>query len=183
MNIINLTSLILAIQKQLILQPYDLAHDVAHHYRVYEECVKIVKAENLKVDEKVLTVSAWLHDLEDREAEKTKAITKLLKKHNCYELFIEKVIKTIKEHSFDKKQTTIESRTLFDADKLEYVNPFRLLWFLQVSKDGFIDRSTCYHYKKQWQRRIYEVENLFHFEYSKNEFSKMITFAKKIMKD
>lgn len=181
MAAIRLTSIVIEAQKRLILNPYDVAHDVAHHNRVFEWSMKIVETEGLVVDQTFLTVAAWMHDLEDRRGEKTKVIRQILKDCGCGEIFINKVIFLIKEHSFGKKQTAQESKILYDADKLEYVDPRRLGAFIQAAKDGLLDEKTFLRYKKQWKQRVYKIPATLHFPFSKKQFAAMLPGAEKIM--
>lgn len=178
----NITSIILEAQKQLVLKPIDLAHDIIHHYRVYEWSLKIKNNEKLNVDEDLLAVSAWYHDLGGRRGEDTDLIKDLIKKHTRDDIFIEKVIKIIQEHSFGESQSSLESKILFDADKLEYVSPFRLLWFIKAYDDGFFSNKQHNQYKKEWGERIKHVKKMLHFRYSQEEFSVLLSAAKKIMK-
>lgn len=157
----NLTSIIIDAQKELIAHPYDLAHDLTHHYRVCQWVLEIAENEKLDVDKNLVIISAWLHDLAGRRGQNQKIIFNLLKKNGCSTNFINKVIIVIREHSFGKKQTTLESKLLYDADKLEYVDPFRLRWFIQAAKDGLIDKEKYLSYKKEWRERIEKVKNTF----------------------
>ena len=181
MQNIKLTAIIVDIQKQLVLKPYDLAHDITHHYRVYQESIKIIDKEKLKINKNIITLCAWLHDFEGRKGEKFKETKKILTKHNFDVNIVIKIISIIKEHSLGEKQTLLESKILYDADKLEYVSLFRLSWFVQAGKDGYINQKKYYQYKKEWREKIDEVEKTLHFSYSKKEFLRLLPEAKKIM--
>lgn len=177
----NITSIILEAQKQLVFKPIDLAHDVTHHYRVYEWSMKINSNEKLRADEDFLAVSAWYHDLGGRRGENTALIKTLISKYTDDNSFIDKVINIIQEHSFGKSQSSLESKILFDSDKLEYVNPFRLLWFLKAYKEHLISEEKYRQYKREWTERIGEVKNMLHFNYSQNKFLQFLPQAQKIM--
>ena len=110
-----------------------------------------------------------------------KIIKKELKKHKLKKEFIDQIIKIVKEHSFGKKQTSIESKVLFDADKLEYVNPQRLSWFIQATKDKCIKKKLSQQYCRQWYERITKISSLLHFEFSKDRFKKNYKEATRIM--
>lgn len=179
----NIVSIILEAQKQLVLKPIDLAHDIAHHYRVYEWSLKINNDEKLSANVDLLAVSAWYHDLGGRRGENAKLIKDLISKHTDDKNFIDRVVQIIQEHSFGKAQSSVESQILFDADKLEYVNPFRLLWFIEAYKDGFLSEKTYKQYQKEWKERITEVKKMLNFRYSQEEFSVLLPTAEKIMKE
>ncbi len=178
----NITSIILEAQKQLILNPIDLAHDIAHHYRVHEESLKINIKEKLNADEDLLSVCAWYHDLGGRRGENVNLIKTLIGKHTDDSSFVDKVIEIIHEHSFGEDQSSLESKMLFDADKLEYVNPLRLSSFLRAYKDGFLSEEKYKQYKKEWAQRVGKVKNMLHFDYSKEKFLKFLPQAEKIMR-
>lgn len=178
----NIVSIILEAQKQLVLKPIDLAHDITHHYRVYEWSLKINNSENLNANADILTVCAWYHDLGGRRGENAKLIRDLINKHTDDKSFIDKVIKIVREHSFGKIQSSLESQILFDADKMEYVNPLRLSWFLRAYKDGFITEVKYKQYKKEWTERIGKVKNMLHFKYSQEKFLKFLPQAERIMR-
>lgn len=178
----NIVSIILEAQKQLVLRPIDLAHDITHHYRVYEWSLKINNSEKLNADENILTICAWYHDLGGRGGEDIGFLRSLLSKYINDVNFINKVIKIIREHSYGKIQTSLESKILFDADKMEYVNPLRLSWFLKAHRDGLLDEGKYRQYKKEWNERIINVRKMLHFPISRKEFSTLLSAAEKIMK-
>lgn len=172
-NFYNRTALITSIHMRHIESPFDVAHDAFHHYKVSENCVNIVIEEDLQVDMDVLTTAAWLHDLEDRTGQSTHEAEKLLQENNLDTTFINKVLLTIREHSLGNKQTTIESQVLFDGDKLEYVNPVRLLWAKQSFEDGFLPRERYMQYYQRWKEEAPNMTSLLHYNYTKNKFNEL----------
>lgn len=176
---LNLTKLILEAQKYLVCKPFDLAHDITHHYRVYQWCLKIVEAENLEVNTNILTVAAWWHDAEERTGKIVSAVEKSLEKNEVDPRFIDEVINVIRKHSLGKKQTSPEAKVLFDADKLEYVSPQRLAWFAQAASDGFINEKTYIRYHKDWRQRTPKIPSLLHFKFSKKEYKRMYKSIRK----
>lgn len=178
----NIVSIILEAQKQLVLKPIDLAHDITHHYRVYEWSLKINNNEKLNADEDLLTVCAWYHDLGGRRGENIDFLKSLLSKHIIDVNFINKAIGIIREHSYGETQTSLESKILFDADKMEYVNPLRLLWFLKAHEDGLLNEEKYRQYKKEWNERTINVKKMLHFSFSQREFSMLLPAAEKIMR-
>jgi len=176
---LNLTKLIIDAQIYLTLHPYDLAHDIGHHYRVWEWCQKIVSAEKLSLNWEALSIATWWHDAEERKGKIVKRVKQSLSKYKLKPEFINKVISIIKEHSFGKKQTSHEAKVLFDADKLEYVSLQRLSWFIQATKDGYIKNEVARQYYHEWCERTPKIPSLLHFQFSKNEFKKYYQEAKK----
>ena len=181
MSYLNITSLILSIQLQLIQKPLDLVHDVSHHYRVYEECLKIAKSEKLHVDHKLILIASLTHDLFDRNGKKVNVLNIFLKKQIKDKNYRIRIIRIIQEHSYKKKQTTLESKVLYDADKLEYVNPFRLMWLNQIHKDGYLDRKVHNDYKNTWHDRAPFIIPSLNFEFAKYKYKKLFPVALKII--
>lgn len=177
----NLTQLILTAQKYLTYKPIDLVHDVTHHYRVCLESYRIVKAEKLTVDLESLMTAAWFHDLEDRRGKSLVILNSVLNENQINPLLIKKIITIVQEHTFQSKQSLLESKILFDADKIDYVNPFRLLSLFQGTKDRIIDKKKCRNYITQWKERINETEKKLYFEYSRRKFRYLLPEAKRII--
>ena len=179
---INLTEIIVEAQKSLIHTPYDLAHDVTHHYRVYEMVLEINHVEKLNLDVGVLAASAWLHDISDRKGNDTSKINQILQK-NIQKVEVKNLICTaIKEHCFGKYQTNQYSKVLYDADKLEHVNKYRLLWFLQIYQDKHLSSEDFTNYINEWNARINSIYETLHFSISKKIFKELLPEAIAIMR-
>jgi HD superfamily phosphodiesterase len=183
MQKVNVLKLVIEAQKQLIRNPFDLAHDITHHYRVQEEALKIIEEENLAVDEDLMIICAWYHDLGGRRGENSRLLSSLIGKYIEDRQLINRIIQIIREHSYGEAQTSLESKVLFDADKLEYVNPMRLRWFLKAFREGYITSEVYSQYKREWKERIKDAEGQLHFSYTKQKFSKMLPVASQLMKD
>jgi HD superfamily phosphohydrolase YqeK len=183
MERIKIAPILTKIKKELALHPYDAAHDLNHHLRVFKGSRKIVAAEYLNADNKVLTIAAWGHDLGGRTGQETTGLKKFLEEFGCSNDFIAKILLVIEEHSFGKKQTRVESRVLFDADKLEYVNPLRLTSFIQAAHRGLLDKNAVQHYLKEWHERVYRIPDMLHYSYSKKEFARLLPEAERIMRN
>lgn len=178
----SISNAVKTIKESLMNDPFDAAHDFDHHLRVYRGCQKIAKAEHLSVNWKVLTIAAWGHDLGGRTGDETKRLEKILAGYKYPQEFINRVLSVIREHSFGKKQDTLEGRVLYDADKLEYVSSARLTSFLIAAKKGLLSDTAVFSYKRQWADRIDKVINTLHYSYSKQEFYHLLPAAERIMK-
>jgi len=183
MERIKVAPILTKIKKELALHPYDAAHDFNHHLRVFKGGQKIVAAEHLNADNKVLTIAAWGHDLGGRTGQETTELEKILEGFGCGDAFVKKILLVIKEHSFGKKQTLVESRILFDADKLEYVNPLRLTSFIQAAHEGLLDKNAVRRYFREWHERVYRILDVLHYPYSKKEFARLLPGAERIMRN
>ena len=123
----NIVSIILEAQKQLVLKPIDLAHDITHHYRVYERSLKINNNEKLNADENLLVVCAWYHDLGGRRGENIDLLRGLLSKNTNDVNFINK--------SWDFISSSVNSLASFpsisiNACILDSAASFRLIFSL-----------------------------------------------------
>ncbi|NMC35709.1 hypothetical protein GYA49_01550 [Candidatus Beckwithbacteria bacterium] len=174
----NITRAILDAQQELIHNPFDIVHDVIHHFQVCQNCLFIIEAEKLSVELPVVIISAWWHDI-DRDLETKIAIIKSLEKNHFSNSFIKKCLKVIKSHSFGKKQISLEAKVLFDADKLEYVNPLRTRRLIQAINDGVENIDKGIFYKKGWFEKTPQVKDMLHFSYSKSLFDKLFEKTKK----
>jgi len=168
-------------QQILVSRPPDLAHEITHHYRVYENCLSICATEKLKLDLESLCIAAWWHDIIGRNVEEPIFLASLMKKDKYQNKKVETCLSLISEHSFGQTQTSVESKVLFDADKLEYVNPFRLKLFIDATKAGLIDQRLSIKYCEQWYQRVPSLVGNLHFQYSRNAFEKMLVQASHLM--
>jgi hypothetical protein len=174
-------------RKILKTQAFDAAHDYKHHKTVADNCLNIIRLENLqdKVNLDVLISAAYWHDFErGTEGDYKKAkkdndgISRLLKKENVPENFINQVNKLIDEHSFHSDQVSLEGKILFDADKLEYVSLYRF-------KDSLnkLPPEKINYYRDLWKSRINTVRDRLFFESSKNLFDRRLNKLKAYIKE
>ncbi len=158
---------------ELAQNPFDIAHDYAHHLSVYENCIQIVSSEKLKVDLNALALAAWLHDYQrDKEKARNEFVRKIVKENKITREFAEKVIKIINSHSYGNEQLFEEQKVLFDADKLEYVSVSRLNLVILAVETGKLSREAWQRYGKAWLERTHPVHNLLHYEISKKLYAK-----------
>ena len=174
----NITQVILDAQQELIHNPFDIVHDVIHHFQVYQNCLIIAEAEKLCIELPIVIISAWWHDV-DRDSETKISIVKSLEKNHFPNSFIKKCLKVIESHSFGKKQVSLEAKVLFDADKLEYVNPLRTRRLIQAINDGVENFNKGIFYKKRWFEKTPQVKDMLYFSYSKSLFDKLFEKTKK----
>ena len=154
--------------------PYDSLHGVLHHQAVWENCLWIIDKEKLGVDVEALEIAAWWHDVE-RGSETNDLFLRDADSFGFPDELKNKVVSIINEHSFEQKQTLLESKVLYDADKLEYLSPLRLEQLLELYRTGnSMDSKRLEHYKKEWGRRINVVRNNLHFDSTRQEFEKRL---------
>ncbi|MBD3362979.1 hypothetical protein GF362_04635 [Candidatus Dojkabacteria bacterium] len=161
-------------QKILLDNPFDLGHDLTHHYKVWENCLKIILNENLskKVDKELITIAAWWHDV-DRKNHKNKKLIKVLQEYgypNSKSNEVLKVIDEIDGPASKEELSSIESKVLCDADKIEYINITRWEYIKLAFKAGKFPEKAIIHYGNELEKRIEFVFNNLVFKYSRKRF-------------
>lgn len=148
---------------KLLHSPFDIAHDVFHHYKVWENVLLISLKEGLNLDLDKLEIASWWHDYERGSVEHL-ALVKAMNKAGYSQVYIESVRNLINTHSFsDKRSELEEAKVLFDADKLEYVNSGRLVWIGEGILNGLLDPQAGKKYGIALQERIYKVVQTLHY--------------------
>jgi uncharacterized protein len=130
-----------------------LAHQDDHFQRVKDIALKI--AENYQVDQEVLGRAALLHDIDQPPEKKHEHVELSLKKAD--EILKnnpkkEKILQVIREHSTEKitGNSSIESKILFDADKLDGLGPIGIARvFLYCGECGMTLKQAVKWYKKK----------------------------------
>src|SRR3989344_7646057 len=156
-------------KKFLRKQPYDVAHGLEHHRSVWELGKKIAKAEKIKADMDAFTLAAWWHDVVVSDKKVALNQRDVLTKETCDYLMdllnqeafesevIDKVITAIQNHSFECKPKIIETKLLWDADKLEGLNMVRWANVLEDYKSGRMSQKNFNLYigaVKVWLRQM-----------------------------
>lgn len=113
------------------------SHDMEHTMRVYKMCLHI--AANEKCDIEVIKLAALLHDIGRIEQDESKGkichakegakkARKIMSKYEIDEKTIEKVVHCIETHRYrgEKTPESIESKILYDADKLDAIGAIGL---------------------------------------------------------
>jgi hypothetical protein len=162
-------------KSQLLSSPFDIAHDVFHHYKVWENVMLIAVKEGLKLDFEKLEIASWWHDYERGSVEHL-ALTEAMQKTGYSEAYIKSVKDLINTHSFsDKHSDAEEAKVLFDADKLEYVNSGRLVWIGEGILQGLLDPQTGRKYGSALHERIYQVVQTLHYPTTRSMMLSNIT--------
>lgn len=146
--------------------PIDTAHGVDHHQSVFINCLEIIADHNLEINLDLITISAWWHDLESQIGD-INVLNKEMIELKFSNNQIENIIKIIKEHTFGKKQTSLEAKILYDADKIEYFNVKRIEQAIEDTENGLMELATLQRLSKSWLKRYKNVLENFHFEFSK----------------
>ncbi|HYD35743.1 MAG TPA: HD domain-containing protein [Vitreimonas sp.] len=148
---------------KLLEKPFDIAHDIFHHYKVWENILIIMLQEGLNLDVDKLEIACWWHDYE-RGSTEHKILTSTMVGAGYPEDYIEAVKQLINTHSFhDQHSDDDEAKVLFDADKLEYVNMGRLMWMGEGILKGDLDTNQGRKYGHALNERIYQVVQLLHY--------------------
>ena len=160
-------------------QPYDVAHDLSHHQRVWETARNIAQEEQLNVDFNALKVACYWHDVVLEEKNETENrqlhidetlnyLITLMQEEKCSETFQKTVHDAILDHGFEKKrQLNTEGEVLFDADKLDALNPERYSKLLIQLKNKQLSKIKLFMYKQAAKVWLRTMRNRYHFEVSK----------------
>lgn len=178
----NVDSLLDLARQKLSDKPYDPAHDLAHHLEVMRNGLKIAHnlEETEKLDFDVLRIAAMWHDVPmENGAVKDATATAEFIKEKMQELgfhqdSIDKVYSAISLHSFDSSPDTIEGKVLYDADKLELINPQRFIRYAKAVEAG---KAPAEKAKEDFAWAIKAISNVrarLNFESSRTQFDKQI---------
>jgi uncharacterized protein len=156
-----------------ILMGEDPAHGWPHVQRVLRFEELIIKNEGLEVNDELLKVATYLHDVgrflkgEEHHAVKSVKFAKRLLKSLGYEdEFIERVQKIILAHSYSLRYEAecIEAKVLSDADKLDALGAIglaRVFYYGCTSGRNFEDNV------KHVVDKLLRLPDLMYFKYSK----------------
>jgi len=163
-------------------EPFDAGHDWEHHKEVINNCLWIVEQEKLedKIDLDVLLVAAAWHDFR-RGSEDYSVLKSELLVQGVDQEFISKVIETISGHSFGESQTNIEGKVLFDADKMAYLSPSRILRVLSAVENGEMKKETMSRYGYHFRERIPKIPDLLNFQGTKQQFARLLSEYRKFV--
>ncbi len=164
-----------AAKNHLLSQPYDIAHDIFHHYKVWENVLLIILKESLSVDIEKLEIAAWWHDYERGSSEHL--VLKNVMEDAGYSIKQFTSIKDlINSHSFnDERSNSEEAKVLFDADKLEYANSGRLMWMGEGILKGLLSPGIGREYGIALDKRIFEVVQTLNYPSTRNMMIQNLT--------
>lgn len=167
-------------KKFLQQNPYDVGHDLVHHQNVWRTAQDIARNISIPADLRALKIASFWHDvvttqIQNRNFKGRDKITlqtagyleNLMQSLGFESEFIEKVIIPVKTHEIRNKQTTIEARILYDADKLEWLNVQRWKRLLSALKTGRMAKIKLFLYKKIAKRWLKKLRRLYNFDYSR----------------
>lgn len=167
--------------------PFDQGHDLSHHQRVWKLARTIADDINEKVDIDVLKISVMWHDVVVSESNKWS----LQKKHdNLIEMLKyldnlltslkfpidkkRKILNAIAGHEFGSKQLNIEGKVLFDADKLDALDPARWLKVINAVKSRKMNQFQLKMYAMVGKVWLKTMRGKLNFEYSRILHDRMI---------
>ncbi|MBP9758695.1 hypothetical protein KBD45_03295 [Candidatus Dojkabacteria bacterium] len=171
------------IKQHLVTDYFDVYHDIGHHYSVWSNGIEIAQSEKLTYDYKIFELSAWLHDTDKGNETQNFLKSLALKYSELSEIFL-KVENVIAEHSFGQTQTTVESKLLYDADKIELVSLPRWQNAFNQYEENLITIEQRDKYVSEWNRRMPLLKGNLHFNESnamfETKYSKFIIWLEAI---
>lgn len=163
-------------ERYLKLNPRDVAHDLLHHENVWDFCQRIIGNDRLKVNNKLLKVAAFWHDV-ILNSEKSVSRENVEEVCDYLENFLPKlgfprqeiriVIETVRHHEFRDSPTTMEGLVLQDADKLDTLSEERSDRLVSAYRLGKVSKKRMASYGRTISRWIPILESTFNFAYAK----------------
>jgi HD superfamily phosphodiesterase len=163
----------------LIENKLDEIHDVFHHYKVWENAIEVFYSESLQCDLNLIEVVVWWHDISKSDPENSKEDNFELFETSANSLGLDhlmqnKIKEIIMEHQTMNTQSSIESKVLYDADKIEYVSISRILL-----AQRFLTDEVRNIYEQKWRKNMEERYLSLNFEYSKKIFKQKLDVLQK----
>lgn len=160
--------------------PPDLAHNIKHHQRVWQNILYIQKKEKTReIDMAILQLCAYWHDVNKHRFNADPALLFYAitgdKKHT------DVIKKTINAHRWQNKAKTRLGKILFDADKLEYISIER--WRPLLSSDLDIEQAKLFKvYFEGLNKRIPFLPSRLHYASAKiryeAEYQRLLEWTK-----
>lgn len=162
----------------------DALHDWDHHQAVLNAVVLLTQREQLEasIDLCALKIASAWHDFE-KAGLKKEEIEEVISFLDAPEDLTEKVFQIITEHNYTGKPQSLEAKLLWDADKLEYLNPKRLVKRGKELQEGKISIHRYWETIEIWQNRIGEIYQKLHFNSSKEIFTDKLNRLIELSKD
>jgi hypothetical protein len=163
-------------QEFLLKNKRDEAHDLKHHERVWQNCLEIIKREKLKINQNLLKIAAYWHDVVISEPkwpsklnvqETLNYLLKELPKLGFSTKETKSVITAIKYHEFRDSPKNLEGLILQDADKLDALSKERADQMLESYKRGTTNKEIMESYMRTFLKWLPILSTTFHFTYSK----------------
>ena len=140
---------------------------------------EIVKRAKVIVDYRVLEIAVMWHDVHVTEYKSLPAkkhadlnqtigyLDDLLSKKGFSDKFRSKVREAILYHEFGTVQVTNEAKVLYDADKLDALNPERWKKLLTSAQKGMLSLIKLRFYGKVANQRLKTMRAQYNFEFSR----------------
>lgn len=175
----NIAPLIKDAQQKLTNSPFDEGHDLVHHYKVWENCFEIIMAEKIQdISLEFLQLAVWFHDV-DRTSTDHPTFVESAKRHSLTQDQIDKVLSIINSHSYlDERGSDLESKVLFDADKVEYIGYSRWLYISNAIVNGDMPVEVGIKYAEALNSRMPYIVNNLNFARTKLMIKRNLDAAK-----
>ena len=175
----NITPLLKEAERLLKTNPRDEIHDLSHHQRVLENAQLIVDSLNKPVDKDVLQVATMWHDVmispeslalgsEGLLQETINYLSQYMKEKKYDRKFQKSVIDAVTHHNFlTTFQMSLEGKILFDADKLDALNPIRYRKIIHALKNKQIPKVQVFLLTQAAKLWLKTMRSRYHFKKSK----------------
>jgi hypothetical protein len=171
-------------ERLLVLQPYDAAHDIAHHKSVLKTAKSISAHVDESYDPDLLEIACMWHDVVSKKYKKidhkqvtidtAEYVQRFMLKHGFTPDQAKTVYLAVRHHEFDDTPVNIEGKILFDADKLDNLNLERVRRFIASDRIGGVPQWKLKAYIKGGIAIIKATRNKLHFDYSRQIFDRTV---------
>jgi hypothetical protein len=182
----NINPLITQAITHLKTHPFDAAHDLAHHKRVWQNAQKIAKhlshqTPSIKINLNALKLACFWHDVVIKTkdelnpagknvSETADYLRKQMQSLNYDKGFIDTVYLAVRYHQYDDTPVNLEGQILWDADKLDVVHHARWFGAHQAVEKGTLDPFYAQAMVETGARWIKVLPQKFHFPISAKLF-------------
>ncbi|HEX7017414.1 MAG TPA: HD domain-containing protein [Patescibacteria group bacterium] len=182
----NISPLLKEAERLLKANPRDEIHDLSHHQRVWKNALLIVGSLSEPIDKNVLQVATMWHDVMISPVSLSLGSEGLLNETISYlrhymvendydQKFQKAVISAIEHHNFlTKFQMSLEGKVLFDADKLDALNPVRYRKIIEALKNKQIPKVQIFLLTQAAKLWLKTMRNRYHFKKSKELHDQLI---------
>jgi len=160
-------------QRFLVNNPQDIAHDVGHHYRVWEGCMTIVQEEQLSVDSDALQIAAWIHYI-DHDKKGQPFLLHLQTAFGLTNELTHRIQQIVREQAYGQTTTMIESAIVSDADRIELLSIPRWQFVFAACQEGIVSKEARDEYIQRVKVRIPNLSHKLHFESTNKLFLEKI---------
>lgn len=190
MNSNPINSLITIAITHLKTHPFDAAHDLAHHKRVWQNAQKIAnhlshQTPSIKINLNALKLACFWHDVviddsqnfsnHHRSHSSAEYLAKAIAKHHLNPDLIHTTLLAVKYHEYDDRPQNIEGQILWDADKLDVISLDRWLIAQKAFEAGQLSQTKYDSYTQTGAVWLKTLRSKFFFDITRELYDQSLT--------